>query len=65
LYLVSNVLYTKLVKTDILPDYRTDHSLITMSITMSNFTKGNSYWKFDNSLLTDIDFVRAIKETIK
>ena len=36
-----------------------------MSITMSNFTKGNSYWKFNNSLLTDIEFVRTIKETIK
>jgi len=36
-----------------------------MSITMSNFTKGNSYWKFINSLLTDIEFVRTIKETIK
>ena len=51
-FLVSNVLYTKFVETNILPGYRTDHSLITMSITMSNFTKGNSYWKFNNSLLT-------------
>ena len=65
LYLVSIVLYTKLVNTNILPGYRTDHSLITMSITMSNFTKGNSYWTFNNSLLTDIEFVRAIKKTIK
>jgi len=64
-FLVSNVLYTKIVETNILPGYRTDHSLITMSITMSNFTKGNSYWKLINSLLTDIEFVRTIKETIK
>ena len=41
-FLVFSVLYTKIVETNILPGYRTDHSFITMSITMSNFTKGNT-----------------------
>jgi len=36
-----------------------------MNVISANFTKGNSYWKFNNSLLNDIECVRRIKETIK
>ena len=36
-----------------------------MNFISANFTKGNSYWKFNNSLLNDIECVRTIKETIK
>jgi hypothetical protein len=31
---------------------------------ISNHTRGKGYWKFNNSLLNDIDLVKMVKETI-
>lgn len=64
-FLISSSLYAQVDKSEILPGYRTDHSLITISLTMNQCSKGKSYWKFNNSLLTDIEYVRSIKEVIQ
>lgn len=47
----SNVTYV-----DIKPGYRTDHSLITLDLTISNQTRGNGWYKFNVSLLKDISY---------
>ena len=52
-FLISDQLYTDVNSTKILPGYRTVHYLILMSLEFGKFKKGNSYWKFNNSLLRD------------
>ena len=50
---------------DILPGYRTDHSLIVLIIDLVKFTKGNSYWKFNNSFLKDHYYISEINNLIE
>lgn len=64
-FLISNELYTIINECNIFPGYRSDHSLITLSLDLDKNIKGHSYWKFNNSLLRDNAFMNKIKETIK
>lgn len=63
-FLISGSLYSKVDDCDILPGYRTDHSMITLTLLLDKCSKGNSYWKFNNTLLKDGNFVQKIKEVI-
>jgi hypothetical protein len=49
---------------DIKPGYRTDHSIAVIEIKFNPFTKGSGLWKFNNTLLTDKDYVTKVKEII-
>ena len=44
-FLISEVFYSDINKVDILPGYRTDHSMILLSFKFNKFTRGHSYWK--------------------
>ena len=44
--------------------YRSDHSPVILSCKTSDFKKGKGFWKFNNSLLTDKEYVTLIKEEI-
>lgn len=44
--------------------YRTDHSLIKLIINVHNENKGKSFWKFNNSLLKDPEYVKIVKNII-
>lgn len=49
-----------------LPSYRSDHSLVTMSIKLNEFKKKvRSIWKFNNSLHKDRKYVEVVKKVIK
>ena len=60
-FLLSGDIIPTIDSSDIRPGYRTDHSLITVNVSLSNQNKGAGYWKFNNSLLQDETY---IKETI-
>lgn len=64
-FFISESLLTNVIDAQIKPGYRTDHSLITLSIDFYKFIKGKSYWKMNNSLLKDINYVHQIKRTIE
>lgn len=64
-FLISSNLFTDVENAYILPGYRTDHSLIILEIHIGKFKKGSSYWKFNNSLLKDINYITQIKRLIK
>ena len=49
----------------ILLGYRTDHSQIALQFDFVKFEKDKSYWKFNNSLLKDQNYVGEIKDLIK
>ena len=49
---------------DIKTSYRTDHSLISLSIRFTNFTRGPGVWKFNTSLLKDKEYLSLVKTWI-
>lgn len=66
LFLTSrNVLYAKSNPTaDIRNGYLTDHKMITISVNVPCIEVGRSFWKFNNVLLRDENFVSLIRRKI-
>ncbi len=63
-FLTSSELHSNITSCDIKPGYRTDHSLVEIQFDFSKIERGNGYWKFNNSLLCDKDYVDLINDTI-
>ena len=63
-YLISQGLNQHVHDIHILNSYRSDHSPIMLHLKMNNFIIGKGLWKFNNSLLHDIEYSAAVKETI-
>ena len=49
---------------DILPGILSDHSLVWVEISIAATPKGKGYWKFNNNLLANINFVKQLKQCI-
>lgn len=45
--------------------YRSDHSPVILCYKTNEFKKGRGFWKFNNTLLTDKEYVKLIKEKIE
>ena len=56
---------TSVENIDILPSYRSDHSTVVLSLKVNEFKKGKGLWKFNNSLLKDIEYAKLIKDCIQ
>ena len=54
-----------IVNVDTLPCYRSDHSTVVLSVKINEFKKGTRLWKFNNSLLKDLEYAKIIKECIQ
>ena len=63
-FLISESLINFSKKEKILTAYRSDHSLITLSLCFSASQKSKTFWKFNNSLLNNINFVSEVKNLI-
>ena len=63
-YLISENMFQFVTDTQIIPGYRTDHSGITLKLKLIDSERGRGYWKFNNTLLKDKDYVSLIKNTI-
>lgn len=50
---------------DIRDGYLSDHMMITISVSVPSIKMGKSYWKFNNFLLKDEDFVSMMRQKIK
>lgn len=48
----------------ILPKYKSDHAPVNVTINISSEDRGRGYWKFNNSLLKDHDFIKLVKNEI-
>ena len=59
-FLLSEDLLTSVKKCKIENSYRSDHSPVLPSICFNKFVKGKPLWKFNNSLLKDIDYLNVI-----
>ena len=64
-FLISNSLLPFIKKSSIISGCYSDHSPIILDIDFSKFQRGKGFWKLNNSLLSDPDYIDLIKDTIK
>ena len=62
-WLISKQLLTRVTETDISAYYDSDHSPVTISLTAEDqgVPRGPGFWKFNNSLLENEEFVTKLK----
>lgn len=63
-FLVTESCFQYVINSSIIPGYRTDHSAILLKLKLQNNERGKGYWKFNNSLLKDKEYIKLVKETI-
>ena len=64
-FLISEHLSPYTTKCDIAPGFKSDHSLVSLEIDFSKVQLGRGFFKFNNSLLHDPEYVNLIKKTIR
>ena len=64
-FLLSSDTSNFIESTVIKPGYRTDHSIIEITLEFKKQQNGRGLWKFNNSLLKDTKYCEEIKECIK
>ena len=63
-FIVSNA-FTDLSECNILPGYRSDHSILELNMEISKFERGKGLWKLNCNLLTNADYVNLVNDTIQ
>ena len=63
-FLVNKSIICSAINTDIVPGYKTDHSMITLQISLHNNPRGRGFWKLNTSFLKDEEYVNQIREII-
>ena len=64
-FLISNILQESVIKTDVLASFCTDHSPIFFFLQLKDMpTRGKGFWKFNNSLTSNDDYVEKMKNQI-
>lgn len=62
-FLISSSLSSDALEADILPGFKTDHSLITLSLGTKPNPRGPGFWKLNSHFLKDLEYINLIKET--
>ena len=64
-FLISNILQENIIKTDVLASFCTDHSPIVFFLQLKDMpTRGKAFWKFNNSLTSNDEYVEKMKNQI-
>ena len=64
-FLISNILQESIIKTDVLTSFCTDHSPIFFSLQLKGMPiRGKGFWKFNNSLTSNAEYVEKMKNQI-
>ncbi len=63
---ISEELYNNVMECDILPGVLSDHSILMVELQENDNVenRGKGFWKFNNTLLHDIEFVKRLKEIL-
>ena len=64
-FLISSHISDKVRSVSISPGINSDHSHIGMKISLAGQEKGKGFWKFNNSLLKDPQYVEIVKKCIE
>lgn len=63
-FLVSQSTLCNVTDADIVPGFKTDHSMITLILALHVNPSGKGFWKLNTSLLEDPRYAEKIKATI-
>lgn len=63
-FLISEELFPEVTNVKIDSAYRSDHSIVVLSLKKLQIKRDRPFWKFNNSLLKDINYVNVIKKLI-
>ena len=63
-FLVSNSLVNTVCDCTIIPGFKSDHSIVTISMQFTNEQRGPGYFKINNSILLQSEYQKQIKKTI-
>ena len=64
-FLILDMLQPEIETSKFLSPLQSDHSLVVLKLRSADSTeRGRGYWKFNNSLLNDAEFVTEMKEFI-
>ena len=64
-WLISNSFQDDIENADILTSVKSDHSAIILDIdSVKNINHGPSFWKFNNSLLDDEQYIKLIEQLV-
>ena len=64
-FLTSYGLTEKIESSTIKPGFRSDHSPVFITLVPFSSQRGKGFWKLNCSLLSDLDYIKKIKEVIK
>ena len=48
-----------------MPGFKTDHSMITVDLSLNSNPRGKGFWKLNTSLLFEMEYIEGIKTTIE
>ena len=54
-----------ILEAEIHPGYRTDHRMITVTISITTNPRGPGFWKLNTNFLTESEYVKLIRKTIQ
>ena len=64
-FLVSESSLCDVTHADILPGFKTDHSMVTLNVALHSNPRGKGFWKLNTSLLSEMRYVQEIKTAIE
>ena len=64
-FLVSGSLISIISEANIIPGYRSDHSIVTMELNLTDQKRGKGFYKMNTSLLMDKEYIEIIEKSIK
>ena len=64
-FLVSQSAVNITTSADIVPGYKTDHSMISLHLSLHSNPRGPGFWKLNTSFLTELEYVNQIKTMIQ
>jgi exonuclease III len=64
-FFLSEYLMNDLTSYKIIPGLHSDHSILSLTFNNTNKNRGRGFWKFNNILLHDIQYVKNIKNILK
>ena len=64
-FLVSQSCICNITQADIIPGFKTDHSMITLDLSLHSNPRGKGFWKLNTSLLSEAEYLEEIRTTIQ
>lgn len=64
-FLVNDSFFPYVTDTNIVSSFRSDHQGISINFEFNSNERGRGYWKFNNLLLKDKDYIKIVKDTVE